>query len=51
MVRNSHRARSGALSSSATSIPSTSSSAVETKVKYAVRSTAVQNSDWPSANV
>jgi hypothetical protein len=51
IVRNSQRARSGALSNSAIAMPNTSSNPVDTTVKYAVRSTADQNSPWPSANV
>ena len=43
IARNSQRARSLALSSPATISPKTSSSAVETRVKYSVRPIAAQN--------
>jgi hypothetical protein len=51
IVRNSQRIRSGAFSSRAIPMPNRSSNPVETIVKYAVRSTADQNSPCETANV
>ena len=51
IVRNSQRARSGALSSSAMPRPRITSSDVETAVKYSVRRIEDQNSGWCSAVV